>query len=55
MFVEVEISHPRERQMHILFEEGPRLVIGHSDQIPLAAELIVRLRKVERTQKGGRS
>ena len=55
MFVEVEISHPRERQMHILFEDGPKLVIGHSDQVPLAAELIVHLRKVERAQKGGRS
>lgn len=55
MFVEVEISHPRERQMHILFENGPRLVIGHSDQVPLAAELIVHLRKVERAQKGGRA
>ena len=55
MFVEVEISHPRERQMHILFEDGPKLVIGHSDQVPLAAKLIVHLRKVERAQKGGRS
>jgi len=55
MFVEVEISHPRERQMHILFENGPRLIIAHSDQITLAAELIVHLRKVERAQKGGRS
>ena len=54
-FVEVEISHPRERQMHILFEDGPRLVIAGPDQIPLAAELIVHLRKIERHQKGGRS
>jgi len=55
MFVEVEISHPRERQMHILFEDGPRLIIGHSNQIPLAAELIAHLRKMELPQKGGRS
>lgn len=27
-FVEGEIQHPRERQMHILFEDGPRLVSG---------------------------
>jgi len=55
MFVEVEIVHPRERQMHLLFQNGIRLVIGHSGQIALAAELIVHLRKVERAQKGGRS
>jgi len=47
LFVEVEIRHPRERQMHIHFEGGPRLVIGSSDQIPLAAELIGQLRKME--------
>ena len=39
--------------MHILFEDGPRLVIGDTSQIPLAAELIVHLRKMERDQKGG--
>ena len=54
-FVEVEIQHPRERQMHILFEDGPRLVIGDLSQIPLAAELISHLRKIERRQKGGRA
>lgn len=54
-FVEVQIQHPRERQMHIFFEDGPRLVIGDFDQIPLAAELIRHLRKLESTQKGGRS
>jgi hypothetical protein len=32
-FVEVEISHPRERQMHILFEDGPRLVVASPAQI----------------------
>jgi len=47
LFVEVEIRHPRERQMHIPFEGGPRLVIGSSDQILLAAELIGHLRKME--------
>ena len=52
-FVEVEISHLRERKMHIIFEDGPRLVIGDTSQIPLAAELIVHLRKMERDQKGG--
>ena len=41
--------------MHILFEDGPRLVIGDLCQIPLAAELISHLRKIERRQKGGRS
>jgi len=35
--------------MHIHFEDGPRLVIGSSDQIPLAAELIAHLRKMERS------
>ena len=37
-FVEVEIRHPRERQMHLIFEDGPRLIIGSPDQISLAAE-----------------
>ena len=55
MFVEVEISHPRERQMHLIFQNGVRLVIGDDSQLPLAAELIVQLRKIERTQTGGRS
>jgi len=41
--------------MHIHFEGGPRLVIGGSDQIPLAAELIAHLRKMERDAKGGRA
>ena len=55
MFVEVEISHPRERQMHLIFQNGVRLVIGDDSQLPLAAELIVQLRKIERAQTGGRS
>ena len=55
MFVEVEISHPRERQMHLIFQNGVSLVIGDDSQLPLAAELIVQLRKIERTQTGGRS
>jgi len=54
LFVEIEICHPRERQMHIYFEGGPRLVIGSSDQIPLAAELIAHLRNMECATKGGR-
>jgi hypothetical protein len=54
LFVEVEICHPRERQMHIHFEGGPRLVIGNPEQIPLAAELIAHLRGMERAAKGGR-
>ncbi len=54
-FVEVEIHHPRERQMHLIFEDGPRLIIGSPDQIPLAAEPIVYLRKMESTTKGGRA
>ena len=36
--------------MHILFEDGPRLVIGHPDQVALAAELIVHLRKIDPAQ-----
>lgn len=55
LFVEVEIVHPRERQMHLIFDNGPRLVIGHPEQIPLAAELITHLRKAERNQEGGQS
>jgi hypothetical protein len=55
MFVEVEISHPRERQTHLIFQNGVRLVIGDDSQLPLAAELIVQLRKIEREQTGGRS
>ena len=55
MFVEVEISHPRECQMHLIFQNGVRLVIGDDSQLPLAAELIVQLRKIEREQTGGRS
>lgn len=56
VFVEVELQSPRERQMHVLFEGGPKLIIGHSSQIPLAAELIAYLRKMEKTsRKGGLS
>jgi len=55
MFVEVEVTHPCEHQMHLLFQNGVRLVIGDDSQLPLAAELIVQLREIERTQKGGRS
>lgn len=55
LFVEVEITHPSERQMHLLFQNGVRLVIGDDSQLPLAAELIVQLRKIESTEKGGRS
>lgn len=54
-FVEVEVSHPRERQMHLIFQNGVRLVISDDSQLPLAAELIVQLRKIEHTQTGGRS
>jgi hypothetical protein len=41
--------------MHLIFQNGVRLVIGDDSQLPLAAELIVQLRKIERTQTGGRS
>ena len=51
-FVEVEISHPRERQMQLLFENGIQLTVGDDSQIPLAAELITHLRKLECTRKG---
>jgi len=57
-FVEVEIAHPREHQMHLVFENGTRLVISDDSQLPLAAELIHQLRKIERRtarRKGGRS
>ncbi|MEN8716887.1 MAG: hypothetical protein ABF384_18410 [Verrucomicrobiales bacterium] len=56
-FVEVEIAHPCERQMHLIFENGARLVIYDDSQLPLAAELIIALRQIERRQsrrKGGR-
>ena len=55
VFVEVEIQSSQERQMHILFEDGPKLILGHSNQIPLAAELIAYLRKRDKTPKGGLS
>lgn len=55
MFVEVEITHPRERQMHLIFQNGVRLVLGDDSQLPLAAALIVQLRKLERTHQGGQS
>ena len=58
MFVEVEITHPTRPQMHLIFQNGVRLVIADDSQLPLAAQLIVELRKIERRQsrrKGGRS
>lgn len=58
MFVEVEITHPTQRQMHLVFQNGVCLVIADDHQLPLAAELIVELRKIERRQsrrKGGRA
>lgn len=55
MFVEVEITHPRERQMHLIFQNGVRLVLGDDSQLPLAAALIAQLRKLERTHQGGQS
>lgn len=55
MFVEVDISHPRERQMHLIFQNGISLVIGDDSQLSLAAALIAQLRQIEATQKGGRS
>lgn len=58
MFVEVEITHPTQRQIHLVFQNGVRLVIADNCQLPLAAQLIVELRKIERRQsrrKGGRS
>ena len=48
MFVEVEITHPQERQMHLIFQNGIRLIIGNDSQLPLAAELIAQLRRMER-------
>ena len=47
MFVEVEITHHRERQMHLIFQNGIKLIIGDDSQLPLAAELISQLRRIE--------
>ncbi len=57
LFVEVEIAHPREHQMHLVFQNGTHLVIANDSQLPLAAELIIALRQIERRnahRKGGR-
>ena len=57
LFVEVEIQHPCQSQLHLIFQNGIRLVIADDSQLPLAAELIVQVRKIERRQlrqKGGR-
>ena len=58
LFVEVEITHPTQCQMHLIFQNGVRLVIADDCQLPLAAQLIAELRKIERRQsrrEGGRS
>ena len=43
-FVEIEITHPTDRQMRVEFECGLRVVIADDSQIPLAARLIETLR-----------
>ncbi len=43
-FVEIEISHPTDRQLRVEFECGLRIVIASEGQIPLAARLIETLR-----------
>lgn len=43
-FVEIEISHPTDRQMRVEFQCGLRVVIADESQIPLAALLIETLR-----------
>lgn len=43
-FVEIEISHPTDRQLRVEFECGLRIVIAEERQIPLAARLIDTLR-----------
>lgn len=57
-FVEVETAHPREHQLHLIFENRIRLAISDHSRLTLATELIHQLRKIERRtahQKGGRS
>lgn len=46
-FVEIEISHPTDRQLRVEFECGLRIVIADESQIPLAARLIDTLRAGE--------
>ena len=43
-FVEIELSHPTDRQMRVEFQCGLRVVITDERQIPLAARLIETLR-----------
>ena len=43
-FIEIEITHPTDRQMRVEFECGLRVVIADDSQIPLAARLIEALR-----------
>lgn len=37
-FVEVAIEHPIQKQMHVAFDCGTRIVISQCDQIPLAGD-----------------
>ncbi|GAA5127156.1 hypothetical protein JIN84_09050 [Luteolibacter yonseiensis] len=43
-FIEIEITHPTDRQLRVEFDCGLRLVIADERQIPLAARLIETLR-----------
>ena len=52
-FVEIAVEHPIQKQMHVAFECGTRVVISQRDQIPLAAALIEFLRDRPRTEGGG--
>ncbi len=40
VFVEIAVEHPIQKEMHVVFGRGTRIVISQHDQIPLAAELI---------------
>jgi hypothetical protein len=43
-FIEIQITHPSDRQMRIEFANGIRLVIADASQIPLACDVIETLR-----------
>jgi hypothetical protein len=46
-FVEIELSHPTDRQLRIEFQSGVRLIIAEDNQLPLAAKLIHFIRRSE--------
>lgn len=50
-FVEVELRNPSDRQMHVEFSCGLRLVITDASQVPVAALLIETLRAGKEVSK----